>query len=310
MTVTAGIPAGPAGCVTLPRVNPRNAILIAVLVAAALPCHAQELQETVDATMRPYKGTAVVLDLKTNKVVAAHDLALAAQRVASPGSTVKSFVLLKLLDTGAAKPGDRFVCPRRVRIGNRHLDCTHPALPAAIDPSDALAWSCNAYFAGTAQRLKPKELADALRLAGFASYTGLAPQEVTGTIRTAETVDQLRLQALGEWGVMTTPLELLAAYRRLAEARDDPNGKLVWQGLEHSVAYGMARAAHTDKVDIAGKTGTAAQLYQAATHGWFVGLAPAEKPEIAIVIYLEHGRGLDAAALAPPIVSAYFQGRR
>ena len=310
MPVPGRIPAGPADCVTLPRVIPRNAILMAVLVAATLPCHAQELQQTVDATMRPYKGTAVVLDLKANKVIAAHDLRLAAQRVATPGSTVKSFVLLKLLETGSAKPGDRFVCPRRVRIAGRHLDCTHPALPAAIDASDALAWSCNAYFAAAAQRLKPNELAEALRTAGLVGQTGLTSDESHGEIRTAQDVDQLRLQALGEWGVLTTPLGLLEAYRKLAERRAEPSVAFVWQGLEHSVAYGMARAARTENVDIAGKTGTAAQPYAAVTHAWFVGLAPAAKPEIGIVIYLEHGRGLDAAALAPPIVAAYFRGQR
>jgi penicillin-binding protein 2 len=283
---------------------------MAVLLAAALPCSAQTLQQTVDATLRPYKGTAVVVDVRGNKVLAAHDLRLAAQRVATPGSTVKSFVLLKLLETGAAKPSDRFVCPRQVRIAGKRLDCTHPPLPQAIDPSDALAWSCNAYFAAAAQRLRPKELAEALRASGLVSQTGLAADEAHGEVRQAGDVDQLRLQALGEWGVLTTPLELLEAYRKLAERRAEPNVQLVWQGLEHSVGYGMARAAHMDKVDIAGKTGTAAQPYAADTHAWFVGLAPADKPEIALVIYLEHGRGVDAAALAQPIVAAYFRVQR
>ena len=80
--------------------------------------------------------------------------------------------------------------------------------------------------------------------------------------------------------------------------------------MEHSVAYGMARAAHVDKVRIAGKTGTASQPGMTATHGWFVGLAPAEKPEIAVVVYLEQGRGLDAATLAQSILRSYFEGRR
>lgn len=289
----------------------RRILLALALCAAALPCRAQDtrLQDAADRAMRRHRGAAVVLDLRSNKILAAHDLDIAGRRLATPGSTVKPFVLLKLLDLGLVKASDRFVCPRRVVIAGRKLDCTHPPLPDAIDPTDALAWSCNAYFAAAARRLPARELAETLRHAGFTGTTGLAP-EVTGQVRTPATTEQIQLQALGEWGVMATPLELLAAYRKLAQRRDEPDVQLVWQGLEQSVAYGMARAAKLDKVNVAGKTGTAAQPNSAATHGWFVGLAPAEKPEIAIVIYLEHGRGLDAAAVAQPILNAYFQDKK
>lgn len=280
-------------------------------LALALPCTAQQrLQDAVDDAMRPHKGTAVVLELRTGKVIAAHDLDIAARRVATPGSTVKSFVLLKLLETGKVKASERFVCPRRVRIGGKRFDCTHPDLPGPIDPTDALAWSCNAYFAMAARRLTAIELADALRRAGLTSSSGLAAGEALGNVKTAASPEQLELQALGEWGVMTTPLELLKAYAGQAQHMEDENVRLVWEGMEHSVAYGMARAAHVDKVKIAGKTGTASQPGMTATHGWFVGLAPADKPEIAVVVYLEQGRGLDAAALAQPILRSYFEGRR
>src|SRR3954470_20806680 len=297
-----------------PAVTLRHIVMLIVAGASALPCAAQRasqdrVQDALDAAMRPHRGTAVLLDLRSNKIIAAHELSIAAQRLATPGSTVKSFVLLKLLETGKAKLSERYVCPRRVRIGARRLDCTHPDLPGPIDPTDALAWSCNAYFASAARRLSPSELADALRRAGLTAATGLGPREALGEVKTAATEDQLELQALGEWGLMTTPLELLAAYGALARRLDEPNVRSVWEGMEHSVAYGMARAAHVENVNIAGKTGTAAQPNSVATHGWFVGLAPAEKPEVALVIYVERGRGLDAAALAKPILTAYFNQR-
>jgi cell division protein FtsI/penicillin-binding protein 2 len=294
----------------------RDIVPLLALLAFALPCPAQErLQDVVDAAMRglrPHQGTAVVLDLRTNTIIAARDIDIAARRVATPGSTVKSFVLLTLLETGKAKASERYACPRRVRIAGRRLDCTHPELPGPIDPMDALAWSCNAYFAMAARRVTPADLAGALRRSGLTSATGLAENEALGNVKTAASDDELELQALGEWGVMTTPLELLKAYAGLAQRLDagDANVRLVWEGLEHSVAYGMARAARVDSVKIAGKTGTAAQPGSVATHGWFVGIAPADKPEIVVVVYLERGRGLDAAALAQPILRSYFAGRR
>jgi cell division protein FtsI/penicillin-binding protein 2 len=60
----------------------------------------------------------------------------------------------------------------------------------------------------------------------------------------------------------------------------------------------MAHAANVEGVRIAGKTGTAASRESVRTHGFFVGYAPAEKPEIVVVIYLEQGNGGDAAGVA------------
>src|SRR5436305_57936 len=165
-----------------PAVTLRYIVMLIVAGASALPCAAQRapqdrVQDAVDAAMQPHPGTAVLLDLRSNKNIAAHDLSIAAQRLASPGSTVKSFVLLKLLETGKAKLSERYVCPRRVRIGTRRVNCTHPDLPGPIDPTDALAWSCNAYFAAAARRLSPGELAEALRRAGLTAATGLSPRE-------------------------------------------------------------------------------------------------------------------------------------
>jgi cell division protein FtsI/penicillin-binding protein 2 len=68
--------------------------------------------------------------------------------------------------------------------------------------------------------------------------------------------------------------------------------------LEQSVGYGMAHAANVEGMKIAGKTGTAASRESAKTHGFFVGYAPAEKPEIVVVVYLERGNGGDAAGAA------------
>jgi cell division protein FtsI/penicillin-binding protein 2 len=284
------------------------ALAALALVARAAP--PARLQDAVDRAMRERGGTLVVLDLRSNQVLAAHDFELAARRLATPGSTVKTFVLLKLLETGKAKADERYLCPRRVLVGRKRVDCTHPALPGPLDPPEALAWSCNAYFATAARRLSPPELRDALARAGLASPSGITSAEATGQVTAANTPEQLQLQALGDWGVMTTPLALLAAYRALGERRADANVRLAWAGMEHSVAYGMARAAHVEHVNIAGKTGTAAQPGGGATHGWFVALAPAEKPEVAIVVYLEPGRGVEAAAVAQPVLAAYFQGAR
>ena len=46
------------------------------------------------------------------------------------------------------------------------------------------------------------------------------------------------------------------------------------------------------------------------THAWFAGFAPAEKPEIVIVVFVNRGRGsVEAAQLAHRIFEAYERHR-
>jgi cell division protein FtsI/penicillin-binding protein 2 len=72
----------------------------------------------------------------------------------------------------------------------------------------------------------------------------------------------------------------------------------------------MAHAAQVDAIEVAGKTGTAGSQESAQTHGLFVGYAPAENPEIALVVFLERGRGMDAAALAQPVFAEFSREKR
>ena len=50
---------------------------------------------------------------------------------------------------------------------------------------------------------------------------------------------------------------------------------------------------------IAGKTGTAETGEDRASHAWFAGYVPADKPKLAFVVVLEHAG--DAATAAGPV---------
>ncbi len=66
---------------------------------------------------------------------------------------------------------------------------------------------------------------------------------------------------------------------------------------------------------IAGKTGTAefGQPYpdgEFDTHGWYIGYAPYDEPEVAVVVYLEYGVGAThAGPVARAILEAYYEQR-
>lgn len=251
----------------------------------------------------------MVMNVASGKILTHWHLNVAGQRLEPPGSTVKPFVLMELLTTGKIKPEQQIICHRPLYIGGRRMDCSHPASITSLDAPDAIAYSCNTYFSAVATRLSAAELAEMYKHIGFTSSTGLVANEVAGRIGTATKQSQLQLQALGEWGIEITPLELLAAYQHLAQQKlkggDLGSAAPVFDGLERAVKYGMAHGAQPVGTTAAGKTGTASGVRTPQSHGFFVGYAPADKPEIVVMVYLEHGRGADAAAIAGPIFTAY-----
>jgi cell division protein FtsI/penicillin-binding protein 2 len=267
-----------------------------------------QLQAAADRAMAGHPGTLVIVDVASRAILAATDLNLAGSRLERPGSTLKPFVLMALLDSHKLNPEERLFCRRPLRIGSARLDCTHSASIVQLNADDAIAYSCNSYVAEVAKRLSESEIVEVLRRAGLDSISGLAEKEVSGHITRPRNQDDLQLEALGDSGIEITALELLEAYRKLALRKR--NGEVgqdspIFDGLEHSVAYGMAHAADVDGMRIAGKTGTASSAESARTHGFFVGYAPADKPEIALVLFVERGRGMDAAALAQPVLAEF-----
>jgi penicillin-binding protein 2 len=270
----------------------------------AVPLMAQNWQRVADRAMAGRQGTAVVLDVASGKLLGAHRLDYAARHAARPGSTIKPFTLLTLLNEGKVTPGTALVCTRGVSIGGRRIDCTHPPTPLPLDATAALAYSCNYFFATLAAGLRDGDLAATYQRAGLAELTGLAHPETAGVVRLAFGIEERQLQALGEGSVEVTPLGLAAVYRKLAHRRNlktafDAGLETIYEGLTAATSYGTARHAQPRGITVAGKTGTT------STHAWFAGFAPAATPRIAVVVLVESGAGgADAAPVAREIFQA------
>ena len=150
--------------------------------------------------------------------------------------------------------------------------------------------------------------------------------------------------AIGQGFVATTPLQMVGVTTAIANGGDvmvprvvrevvDATGKTILpiapkvarhlsisddnlatfrEGMRQAVSWGTANSAAVSGVSVAGKTGTAefgpdlgGGTY--ASHAWFTGFAPAEDPEIAVVVFLEQGNGAkNAAPLAGRILNYYF----
>ncbi len=301
---------------TFPLAAALEAVLCLALSASARPqmTASSALQNATTRAMAARSGAAVVVDVATGKIVAAYHPEVAAQRLALPGSAIKPFTLLALLRANKVSVQTALMCKRTLVVDGHKLDCTHPDVKQPLDAATALAYSCNSYFATVALRLTPAELRESLLKDGFGSPSGLAAIEAAGTVSLASTPTELQLQAIGEWGVRVTPLELLHGYLELAQLSLQRDVKLspLFDGLAGSVSYGMGHLAQPDTaMKIAGKTGTSLVEEGAWRHGWFAGYAPAGRPEIALVVFLEKGHGpSDAATVAQHIFAAYAATRK
>src|SRR5580692_10777199 len=153
-----------------------------VLLSTALMSGARagNLQAVLNRAMAGRPGAAVALDVDSGRILAEYHLKVAAQRLVSPGSTVKPFTLQALLHSGAAlRP---LLCPGTLRIGGRSMDCTHPPSAEPFDAIAALAYSCNYYFASQARLLRSQDLVETFTRAGLTARTGLHPGEAVGEI--------------------------------------------------------------------------------------------------------------------------------
>jgi cell division protein FtsI/penicillin-binding protein 2 len=246
-------------------------------------------------------GTAVLLRVKDRSMAFVQNADAARRWVLPPGSTMKPFSLLALMERGKLTDLDEFVCPQKLILKGRKLACSHPVGLPPMNVSRAIAYSCNCALAHWALRFAPGELDAALLRAGFGPPLGDVQRKLTGA--------DCQLQAIGAEGVEVTPLQMVQAYRRLALRSAEPSFQPILDGLEGAVEYGTAQRAQLNRIRVAGKTGTT--LGNNGAHaGCFAGFAPSRSPEVAVVVLVQ-GRsgGGDAAPIAGQLLRTYFGER-
>jgi cell division protein FtsI/penicillin-binding protein 2 len=299
--------------------TPSLAILLAsaALGAYASPKPAPSWQISANgaAQVAP-EARILVLDVASGRLLAEHGLGEAQRTLAAPGSTLKPIVLYSLIANGRWNPGQRVACDRKLVVAGHRLACTHPPAPP-FDAREALAWSCNSYFAQVARTLRPGDLGRILRTTGLLGITGLASRtgtpvqssstEASAVFREPMTPEAAQLALLGVEGIRITPLELAVAYRwlalQLAASPQTTAAQVINAGLADSAGFGMARQVSHSGASVAGKTGTAEGTVSTQSHGWFAGLVPAYKPRVVVVVYLPAGHGADAARVAAELLA-------
>jgi stage II sporulation protein D len=191
------------------------------------------LQNAAAAALANRDGTIIVMDAQTGRVRAIVNPQVAYAQALMPGSAIKPFTALAALRAELIDENSRTACPGRFTGLNFSLACVHADHLPPFSPSQAIAYSCNYYFATVGQRLGRDKLVATLREFDFGQATGIAEEEVNGVLRPCEIGNSSRVRtsepniaadqadcreraAVGESDhVQVTPIQLLTAYTAL-----------------------------------------------------------------------------------------------
>ena len=245
-----------------------------------------------------------------------------------PGSTFKVMTAAAGLNEGTVTESDRFFDPGYILVAGARLHC-HKAGGHGDQTFEQVIWnSCNPGFVMVAQKLGKDTLFRYIDAFGFGKKTGIdLPGEATGIMFQKVGPVELATTSFGQ-GPAVTPLQQVVALSavanggkliqpRLVKEVLDPDGNSLESYeptivgnpiseetaarlrnlLEGVVANGSGKQAFIEGYRIAGKTGTAqvpkpgGGYYSDRYIASFIGFAPANDPEIVMIVMVNNPRG-------------------
>ena len=259
----------------------------------------QRLQKAASSALGQREGAIVVLDPKSGRVRAVVNERLAFDNALPPGSTIKPFTALAALQTGIITHDTRIRCRHKSKREDVVDNCSHPPNLAPFTPAEALAHSCNYYFASLGERLDEEHVSSLL------TEFGLGQNLVRGRWQPES--------AVGEGAFLqVTPIQLARAYAGLFNGQiqvDEQHHAILIEGMRGATTFGTAQKAELDSLPsfVIGKTGTSTPLRGFRPQGWFVGLAFThdKHADLVVVVYLKNAHGSDAAEIARPIFEEF-----
>jgi peptidoglycan glycosyltransferase len=266
-----------------------------------------------------------------------------AQGLYPPGSTMKIITAAAALENGV-NPDQKIRIDDPYQADRSWGDYFVRSSSGAhgdFDMSLAFQRSENIYFAKLGLTIGGAKLAEYARRFGIAKAPGLDLPAGKGQLSNTGSLDRPTLVAdtsYGQGELLTSPLQMalvaaavgnhgvLVQPHYVTEIRDPSGGILrtVGGGAPDQVIRAdtaakltsylvaaveapgaFAFGAKITGIHVAGKTGTA-ENPSGSPHGWFVGFAPAEDPQVAVAVLIENAGqgGVDAAPLGGAVMRA------
>jgi penicillin-binding protein 2 len=284
-----------------------------------LPTDASEKDRAVGEAARRalgnLPGAVVAMDPHSGRVLAIVNPNYGVAHAYEPCSVIKIVVAIAGLSEGVLTPETTYNCSGGCWMWPGH---------GTIDLRRALAVSCNTFFERVGERLGYAKIEHYARLLGFGSSSGInVPGEAPGHLPVSVATDAVGHLSSHGAGITTTPLQLAVALSAAI------NGGIVYEpqvgvvagfvpkerwklppgtvldplvdGFLGAVNEGSASAAFDPDIVVAGKTGSCGQM------GWFASYAPADHPELVVVVFLRWGNGHHASAVAGRIYEDLYK---
>lgn len=236
-----------------------------------------------------------------------------------PGSVIKPLLLATAYQEQVTTPKSEWLDQGSLNFGEQTLKNYGGNVYGSITSDDALALSSNIVFGKLAAELQTNYLTylsnfgigEVKNLGGIPVSFGNLPTDKLSQYGWAQL-------GIGQGEILVTPLEMAVAISTIANGgvRMEPylvkevsgnwftrkiwrsqasaqvitqhTAALVRDAMILAVEQGTAQAAKIAGIRVAGKTGTAENPH-GRDHSWFVGFAPADQPQIAVVVIIEHG---------------------
>lgn len=258
-----------------------------------------------------------------------------------PGSVFKTVVVSAALEEGVVDLNTTYTCTGGIQVADNYQRCWKPGGHGHETLTQGLMNSCNPFFITIGQALGEERFYKYFEAFGFTEKTSIdLPAEakpVAGkTYHALESmgISELSSSSFGQT-FQVSPIQMITAVNTIAnggklmqpyvvDSKLDSDGNVVYKTtptvkrqvisektastvadmMEQVVSIGTGKNAYVAGYHVAGKTGTSEKIgIEGAYIASFAGFAPADNPEISILIAIdeptgEHGGGAVAAPIA------------
>ncbi len=262
-----------------------------------------------------------------------------------PGSTFKIFTLAAALEAGTASEKTGFSCKSSVKVADTVYHCASHKAHGTQSIREGLMNSCNCFFITVGQNLGIEKFNEYFEKFGFTERTGIdASSESISIVHKADkmSIVDLASTSFGQ-SVRLTPLQMICAASAIANGGNlmkpylvdsvvTPEGELVSKTqpivrrrviseqtsrtvcsmMESVVSEGTGKNAYIPGFRVAGKTATAQKLDSENINTYiasFLCFAPADDPEVAILVGVDNPKGTysSGGAVAAPVAKEVME---
>ncbi len=181
-----------------------------------------------------------------------------------PGSIFKTITAIAALEEKAVDPHKKIFCPGYYKIGNRTFRCWKGGGHGWVDMKEAITQSCDCYFYNIGLAVGIENISKYAKMFGLGEKTGLAYEnEKKGLVPNSKWKEKKHGSpwqkgetlntSIGQGFLLTTPLQIAAAYCGIANGKYIPKPRVVLEIKENAVTQAF-KEEKTHKIRVSEKT--------------------------------------------------------